>query len=196
MENSFESLLESSKNAIKYWWLIALIGLAVLVVGFLTLIYPAASFIGMSVLFGWIILFSGIAQIVIYGTSKHVITGRGWVLAGGIIETILGLVLIFSIELSAVSLPIFLGFWLLFRGFSMVGLGGDMKSMGIDGGGWTIFTAILLIILALIILMQPFIFGVQMVVAWVGISFIFAGATTIYFGFRLKSAHKAFENKK
>lgn len=196
MENSFQALVESSKNAIKFWWLIALVGVAIFVVGFLSLIYPAAGFLGMSVLFGWVILFSGIAQIVMFATSKHVITGRGWMLAGGIIETILGLVLIWSIELSAVSLPIFLGFWLLFRGFSMVGLGGDMKSMGIDGGGWTIFTAILLIILAFIVLMQPFIFGVQMVVAWVGISFLFAGASLTYFAFHIRRAHKAFESKK
>lgn len=196
MENSFQSLLESSKNAIKFWWLFAIMGILIFIAGFLSLIYPAESFLGMSMIFGWVILLSGISQIIIFATSKHVLTGRGWMLAGGIIEVLLGLVLICSIALSAMSLPIFLGFWLLFRGFSMVGLGGDMKTMGIDGGGWTIFTAILLIILSFIILMQPFIFGVQMVVAWIGISFLFAGASLVYFSFHLRKAHKSFLSEK
>lgn len=192
MENSFQSLLESSKNAIKFWWLFAIMGVLIFIAGFLSLIYPAESFLGMSLIFGWVILFSGISQVIIFATSKHVLTGRGWMLAGGIIEVLLGLVLICSIALSAMSLPVFLGFWLLFRGFSMVGMGGDMKTMGVEGGGWTIFTAILLIILAFIVLMQPLIFGVQMVVAWVGISFLFAGASLVYFSFHLRKAHKSF----
>ena len=72
----------------------------------------------MSVLFGWIIFAIGVLEIILAASNRRYITGRGWMLAGGIIEAIIGLILIFNVALSAATMPIVLGFWLLFRGFS------------------------------------------------------------------------------
>lgn len=190
MKKSFEMFVENSKQAIKYWWLLLILGLAMLIIGIVVFVYPAESYIGMTVIFGWLILFSGIAQIVLYITNKHFITARGWMLAGGIIETLLGLILIFSIVYAATVLPIFLGFWLLFRSFSMIGLGSDMNAMKMPGGWWTIFMAILLMISSLIILFHPVI-GVGALVIWVGISLVFAGVLAILFAMQLRNSHKA-----
>lgn len=33
MENSFAALIENSKQAVKYWWLLLLTGIALLVIG-------------------------------------------------------------------------------------------------------------------------------------------------------------------
>lgn len=190
MENSFASLLEKSKQAIKYWWLLMLLGIALFVIGIVVFMYPAESYLSLSLVFGLVILASGIFEIVLSTTNKHYITGRGWMLAGGIIEVILGLILAFNVALSALTLPIFLGFWLLFRAFATIGWGGDMASMKVPGATWTIISGVLLLLLSIWILLQPLVFGTSMVVAWVGVSLLFAGASAFLFSLQLKSMHK------
>ena len=190
MENSFAALIENSKQAVKYWRLLLLTGIALLVIGIVVFAFPAQSYIGMSLMFGWLILLSGIFQVILSTANKHYITGRGWMLAGGIIEIVLGAILVWNVALSAATLPIFLGFWLMFRGFSAIGLGGDMSSMNVPGSAWTIISGILLLLCSLWVLIQPLVFGTTMVVVWVGISLLFAGIAAISLAKQLKSAHK------
>lgn len=189
MEN-FSSLIENSKRAVRYWWLMLIIGIALFVVGILVFVYPAQSYLGMAVVFGWLMLLSGILEVVLASVNRHFVTGRGWMLAGGIIEIVLGIILIFNVALSAATLPIFLGFWLMLRGFSAIGLGGDMSAMQIAGSGWTIFTGILLVLCSLWILFQPLVFGTTAVIVWVGISLLFAGAAACSLAFQLQRAHR------
>lgn len=189
MEN-FSSLIENSKRAVRYWWLMLIIGIALFVVGILVFVYPAQSYLSMAVVFGWLMLLSGILEVVLASVNRHFVTGRGWMLAGGIIEIVLGIILIFNVALSAATLPIFLGFWLMLRGFSAIGLGGDMSAMQIAGSGWTIFTGILLVLCSLWILFQPLVFGTTAVVVWVGVSLLFAGAAASSLAFQLQRAHR------
>lgn len=192
MKNSFDNLITTSGSAIKYWWLILIFAILVFCMGVFTFAYPAISYLTMSIAFGWIILFSGISQIVLFSTNKHIVTNRGWMLAGGIIEGILGLILITCPVLSAAILPWFLALWLLFRGFSMIGFGSDMMASGIAGGGWTILTAILLMIAAIMIMIHPVLFGVEAVLIWIGISLVFGGISAGVFAFQLRKAHHNF----
>ena len=193
MNSYFVSRWEKSKKAVRYWWLMLLLGIALFIVGIVIFAYPAASYLGMSVLFGFVILFSGIFEIVLSASNNHLVTGRGWLLAAGIIEAVLGLLLIFNVALSAAALPVFLGFWLLFRSFTLIGLGGDMNSMQVPGSVWTIVTGVLLLLCSLAILFQPVVFGAQAVVIWVGLSFLMAGISAAVFAFQPKNVHKAFQ---
>ncbi|HJA97097.1 MAG TPA: DUF308 domain-containing protein [Candidatus Alistipes faecavium] len=187
--NKLSSLIEQSKQAVRHWWLLLVVGIALLAVGILVFIYPARSYLDLSVLFGWLILFSGVMEVVLAARSRHFVTGRGWMLAGGIIEIILGAILVFNVALSAVTLPIFLGFWLLMRSFSTIGLASDMHVLGIRGSGWTVLTGVLLLICSLWMLLQPLAFGTTAVVVWVGLSLLFAGISTVSLSLQLRSAH-------
>ena len=183
-------LIERSKQAVRYWWLMLLIGIALFVLGILVFVYPAQSYVSMAVLFGWVILAAGILEVVLSASSDHFVTGRGWMLAGGVIQIILGLILVFNVALSAVTLPIVLGFWLLFRGFSTIGLGGDMRAMGISGAGWTIVGGVLRLLCALWMLFQPLVFGTAFVVVWLGVALLFAGVSAMALSFQLRTAHR------
>lgn len=193
--NRFSSLIENSKQAVRYWWLLLIVGIALFVVGILIFVYPTQSYLGMAVVFGWLMLVTGILEVVLSTANRHFVTGRGWMLAGGIIEIILGLILIFNVALSAATLPIFLGFWLMLRGFSAIGLGGDMNAMQVAGSGWTIFTGILLLLCSLWILFQPLVIGTTAVIIWVGISLLFAGVAAFALSLQLHRAHHCFEGK-
>lgn len=187
------ALLESSKQAIRYWWLLLAVGLLLLAVGILIFLFPARSYLELSMLLGWVILLAGILEVVLSATNRHFITGRGWMLAGGIIEMILGLVLIFNVALAATMLPLLLGFWLLMRAFSTIGLGSDMRTLEISGAGWTILTGILLLICSLWILFQPVGVGTSAVIVWVGITMLFAGAAACTLAMQLRRAHHRLE---
>ena len=176
MDNSFETLLEHSKQAIRYWWLLLLTGIALFIIGLVVFLYPAQSYLGMSLMFGFLIFFSGLFQIILSAGNKHYMTGRGWMLAGGIIEVILGVIV--------------LAFWLLFRSFSAIGLGSDMNAMNVPGSGWTIVSGVLLLLLSMWILFQPILFGTAAVIIWVGISLLFAGMSACIFAFQLRDVHK------
>lgn len=188
-------LVENSKRAIRHWWLLLLVGVLLLAVGVAIFFYPQQSYLGLAVLFGWLIFFSGVFETALAATSRHFITGRGWMLAGGVIEIILGLILISNVAISEVALPIILGFWLLMRSFSTIGLGGDMTTLGIHGAGWTIFTGILLLLSSLWILLQPLVFGSTAVLVWVGVSLLFAGAGACSMAFQLRHAHRVLDAK-
>ena len=64
-------LIERSKQAVRYWWLMLLIGIALFVLGILVFVYPAQSYVSMAVLFGWVILAAGILEVVLSASSDH-----------------------------------------------------------------------------------------------------------------------------
>ncbi len=192
---NLNALIESSKQAIRYWWLLLLVGIVLLLVGVLTFLFPARSYLGLSLLLGWVILLAGVLEVVLSASNRHFITGRGWMLAGGIIEIILGIVLIFNIGLAASMLPLFLGFWLLMRAFATIGLGSDMRTLEIAGSGWTILTGVLLLLCSLWILFQPVGVGTTAVIVWVGITLLFAGVATCTLAMQLRHAHHCLEGK-
>ena len=192
---NLNALIESSKQAIRYWWLLLVVGIVLLLVGVLIFLFPARSYLGLSMLLGWVILLAGVLEVVLSASNRHFITGRGWMLAGGIIEIILGIVLIFNIGLAASMLPLFLGFWLLMRAFGAIGLGSDMRTLEIAGSGWTILTGILLLLCSLWILFQPAGVGTAAVIIWAGITLLFAGVTTCTLALQLRTAHHCLEGR-
>lgn len=190
MNYSISDLLESSKTAIRSWWLMLLVGIALFVVGMLVLIFPLASFVGMTLIFGILMFAVGVFELVVAWSGRNVVTGRGWMVVAGIIQVALGILLMWDLGLTAVTLPIFLGFWLMIRSFTLIGLGFDMSSMQIGGWGWTMFTGFMLLACAFIVLVQPLLFGVEAVVLWVGISMLIGGLSSMTFAWQLKNLHK------
>lgn len=190
MQDSLFRYLEGSRQAVRYWWLLLAGGVILFLIGVVVFAFPVQSYVGMAVLFGWLILLTGVVETIVAVRNTHYVTGRGWMLAWGVIEIVLGLILVFNVALSSATLPVVLGFWLLMRGFSAVGLGGDMRAVGIRGAGWTILCGILLLLCALGILFQPLVFGSTAVVVWVGLSLLLAGASAALLGLQLRTAHR------
>ncbi len=168
----------------KHWWSPVILGIILLALGIVILMFPQVSYLTMSVLFGIVIALSGVMYLTM-GFNRG-IKGRGWLIVSGIIEIVLGIFLTFSPAISAFTLPIFLGFWLLFKGFSLFGLGCVLSSRKGSGWGLTLFSAVMLVICGFIILVQPLLYGVEAVILWTGVSMIIGGCTYLNYGFKLK----------
>ncbi|MCC8062602.1 MAG: DUF308 domain-containing protein, partial [Rikenellaceae bacterium] len=123
MQDVFMSRLESSRRAVKNWWLLLLLGIAVFIVGIFIFTYPGLSYVAMSVTFAILILVSGAINIALAASNSNAMIGKGWLWAGGIIELLIGLLLICYPSISAATLPIFLGYWMMFLSVGMIGSG-------------------------------------------------------------------------
>lgn len=171
-----------------YWWLPLILGIIIMALGIAIMLFPGASYVTLSLLFGVIIILSGIFNIVM-ASSKTAI-GRGWMIAMGVVEILLGLFLTLFPALSAVTIPFFFGFWLLLKGFMLIGVGFDLSKIKGSGWFWSIITAVMVIICAIIVLAQPLVFGVEAVLLWIEISLIICGLTLMSFAFQLKQGTK------
>ena len=126
------------------------------------------------------------------GTDARILSAASRLLAGGIMELLIGLMLMIYPSVSAATLPFFLAFWLMFRSLGLIGTGSDLMSLKVPGGLWTIIVGSLLLLCSVLILVHPILFGVEAVVIWVGISFLMAGISLSVLAFELKSLHKHF----
>ena len=161
-----------------------ILGIILLALGIVILIFPEASYITMSVLFGIVIALSGIMYI--WMGFQRQLKGKGWFIVGGIVELGLGIFLTLNPALSAIALPMVLGFWLLFKGFSLLGLTLSVRSGEYAGWGVAVFSGAMLILCGMIILMQPLLYGAEAVILWTGVSLIIGGCTYLNLGFKLK----------
>lgn len=169
----------------RHWWIPLVLGIIVLLLGIAVMIFPGASYLTLTLLFGIAIIASGIMYIGM-ATSKDT-KGRGWLIATGIIEIILGIILAIMPGISAIALPICLGFWLMFKGSSLIGVGYASRNYKGSGWGWTIFSAFVLIICGFIILMQPILYGMEAVLWWTSVSLIIVGCAMLNYSFKIKN---------
>lgn len=184
MEKILNYLTDKYYGCLKYWWLLLTLGIIMLALGVLIFVFPVISYLTMSMLFGIVILISGIFYIIM--SASRNVKGRGWLMASGIIETVLGVLLTILPSITAAALPYFLGFWLLFKGFTLIGIGSDMSSVKGSGWGWSIIWALALIVCAFVIILYPMVFGIEAVIIWIGVSCIVAGLSLISFSVNLK----------
>lgn len=177
-------LLEQFKSLTKYWWGVLILGLAVVTVGIYVLASPAESLWGLGIVFAILMLVSGVFSLVVAFTENY-LPGRGWIAVEGAIEIVLGILLLTNVTLtSKLFLPFMLAFWLMFRGFGLIGMASDMRKMKVAGMGWTIALAILLILCSFLILFNPMV-GAAAIVIWVGIGFIIGGISIVAFSIDL-----------
>ena len=169
------------RHSIDNWQLSMLLGIIFFIVGIVVFFEPGGTYLALSVLFGIVVILSGAFELYL-GTKAPTGSGKGWYIAGGVVEILLGILLLCT--------PSFvLGFWLLFRGFMAVGVASEMMGVGIKGAGWTMTLGILVIISAFLVLFNPII-GVGVVVFWVGLSLLLAGVDLIAHAVTLRRLRK------
>lgn len=192
MKTSFIENLEQGSKVIKHWWLLLIAGILFIIAGCVSLFFPAETYLGLSLLLGIFILVAGISRIVIANSSRYM-PGWGWMLTGGILEILLGLLLCFYPGLSVSTLYLFVGFYIMFSGCGLIAASIDMQKFGIKKWGWILASGIISILFAFLVIANP-LFGGAAVAFLVGFAFIFAGASLVMFSFKLRNFHKHFKN--
>ncbi len=170
---------------VRNWWLFLITGLLFLITGVWVLLTPLESYITLSVLFGVIFFVAGLTKIVFSVSNKNYISGWGWYLGIGIIDFLLGILLILHPEISMVTLPFLMSIWLMLKGTTLIGIAIDIKQFNIPNW-WVLLTGgILTTVFAFFILFNPLI-GVFTIVIWTGLAFLTAGLINTMLSFKIK----------
>ena len=168
-----------------YWWLQILLGIAFIAFGVWFWFTPQETYITLAVFFSVWIFVTGIFEIInAFGSSKH--SGQ-WViyLIGGLIDLFIGSILMAHENLTMEILPIFLGFWLLFRAIMLVVMYFELKRGSKGVSTVLLWSAVLSIICALIILAKPLV-GDLTIVYSTAFAFFFIGAYRLILGNKLR----------
>jgi len=114
-----KALCNSFWGQCKHWWLMLIVGILLILAGFTYWFWPAAGYAVSSMIFGWLLVLTGLVQIIM-SASQHRPKGWGWWLAGGVIDLFIGFALVRNIILSELVYPYFLAVIFIFWGVSYI----------------------------------------------------------------------------
>lgn len=182
------TIYKTVKNSINHWFLILIAGLIFVVLGIWTLLTPVSSYLTLSVIFSISFLIIGFIEIIFAISNRNEIDSWGWTLVYGILNFLAGVLLISNPSISIVTLPLFVGFIVLFRSIMAIGTSLDLQNYDVSDSGSLMIIGILGIIFSFILIWNPGFAGLSLVV-WTSIALITAGVYSIYFSFKLKKLH-------
>lgn len=195
MKRRFDNLTKRAGRAVRHWWLLTIAGLLGVAAGIAVFAFPLESYVTLSILFGVLMLVTGAARLIAASVSGNYFMMRGYVIAGGIVDLLLGIFLCVFPGVSLMLLPIMMGFWLLYNSFIMIGLASDFDTFGVPGAGWITGGAVVLLVLSIIVLVNPFGAGIATVIVLAGSGLIVFGLLTCMLSMKLKDVHRSFESE-
>ncbi|TDW96968.1 HdeD family acid-resistance protein [Dinghuibacter silviterrae] len=187
------SIVSNAVGTIKNWWWFVIKGILFLAAGVAIFMRPAEGYVGLSILFSIVMLGVGITQVSFATGNKGWLPGWGWTLASGIIDIVIGIYLLAFPVVTMATLPFFVGFWLMFRSFYIMGASIDLDNYNVPGWGWLLAGGILLLILSVFVIYYPAA-AVVGIIACSGSAFIVAGILSIALAFRLRDIKQTVRN--
>ena len=167
-----------------------LAGILVVAAGICVFAFPIQSYVTLSVLFGILMLLVGAIQLIVASTSGNYLMLRGYIIVGGVLDVLLGIFLCIYPGISLFLLPILMGLWLMYHSFMIISLGGDMSTFKVPGDGMVIVGGILLLLLSIFVIVDPFSVGVATVLTVAGAGLIFFGVLMCSLSLTLRSIGK------
>jgi uncharacterized membrane protein HdeD (DUF308 family) len=179
---------EEVRLSVKNWWVSLILGILFIVTAFVMMWRPVGAYEALVVLFSVCMFASGILEIFFSATNRH-LPSWGWYLAGGIIDLVLGVILMFFPVVTAVMIPFLLAIWIMFKGFTAIGYAMDMNRLHRRNWGWYLAFGILGIICSLFIIWEPAT-GALATVYITAFAFLFLGMFRLMLSFELRNLHK------
>lgn len=156
----------------KYWWLLLVAGVLLMIGGFTYWFWPVAGFAVASLIFGWLLVVTGAVQLCV-SAERNRPRGWGWWLTGGIINVFIGFLLVSNIFLAEAVLPYFLSFVFFYSGLLLFtrAFGSHTKN-----GRWLyIVNGILLIVISGFFVLGGYMQEASMVSFLAALAFVYWG---------------------
>ncbi|WP_428897958.1 putative membrane protein HdeD [Parelusimicrobium proximum] len=160
-------------------------GIICILIGIFTLAYPIATMLTLALVLGIGILSSGVVYLISYFTEKDKMYSPGWVLTQGILDTLIGIILLCNLGATIEAMPYLIAFWAIFAAIIRISAAFNAKSLGLAKWWLPLITGILALLLGLLIVYTPII-GAVFILSYVSVFFIFMGLMTITEAFVLK----------
>jgi len=162
----------------QHWILYVFEGLVLLVLGAIAILVPPLATLTVTIVFGWLFLLSGVMGLITTFMMRHA-PGFWWSLISGLLGVVVGAYLLAAPLSGAVSLTIVLAAFFIIEGAASIMFALDHKRELSGQWGWMLFSGIVDLVLAAMILG-----GLPSTAAWaigllVGINMMFGGSALI-----------------
>ena len=171
--------MENAKST--NWYMLLIKGIIMILLSILVFASPADALLTYVLYIGIGLIVTGIVSIVQGFQAKGLDDQWGWTVLGGVLDIVLGFILIANPVLTAAILPFVFGFWAVFFGFSLF-----ISAFAGTGGGVLKFLAgILTVIVGFGIMFNPVLGGLTLAV-WVGVILLIVGIYSVIASFSLR----------
>lgn len=185
------SIYKSIKAFTNKWWISLVLGILLILTGIWIFRTPLQSYVSLSILFSIAIFVTGLVEISFSILNRKNIEGWGWYLVGGILDMLIGTLLLTHPLLTMMILPYYVAFWLLFRGAIAIGTSIQLKNYQIATWWWPLIFGIATILFSFLMLAHPEIGGLTIVIL-TALAFISFGVFHIAFAIALNRFRKKF----
>jgi len=183
MENAISRVAHSVKN----WWVLLIMGILMIIGAIWMFKTPIGSFAGIVIFFSMLILFSGVLSVFFAFSNKDDLDNWGLYLAGGILDVVVGVILLKHPAKAVVIFSVFIGLWLLFRGVSSINAAFKLKKDGVENWGWILVFGIFTTIFALMaVLYQPLLGGAYLAYM-LAFGFLLLGIVYVFISLQLRN---------
>ena len=170
----------------RHWGLFLLEGILLIVLGTLAVLVPAVASVAATIVFGWILLVSGVIGLIATLRARHA-PGFGWSLLSAIVGIAAGLILLAMPVEGTLSLTAVLIAFLFAEGVVSILYALEHRKGSSGRWGWMLASGILDVVLALILLA-----GLPGTAVWalgllIGINMIFGGWALVWMALHARS---------
>lgn len=176
------------KDAIKHWWISLILGIVFILTGIWVILTPLTSYIALSLLFSIMFFVNGILEIIFAISNRHKLDGWGWQLTGGLVDLLLGLILLAIPGISMIVLSVFVGFGLMFRSMIITGFSFDLKHYHVPGWGWLLALSVIAMLFSFMLIFNPVFAGLT-IVYFTAMALFVVGFFRIILAIKLKTIH-------
>ncbi len=176
--------IENTKKTTISWWMYLIKGTLFIILGIWMLKMPRESFFAMLLIIGVIIALGGAIETFLALYYRKALKEWGWNFSAGILDILIGLLLITNPDAILMLLTIFISFWLVLRGVLAIWEAMELRKEGNKRWRWILVLGILIILLAIVLIWHPQVIGLT-IIFWIAISFISLGIFRIILAFKL-----------
>lgn len=170
-----------------HWKLFLVEGIILVLLGLLAIVIPPLATLGVTIVLGWVFLFSGVAGLITTFGARQA-PGFWWSLLSAVLAIAAGLVLLISPVRGAISLTFLLIAFFVIEGVITIMYALEHRRELTGQWGWMLFSGIVDLVLAVLIFA-----GLPGSAAWalgllVGINMLFGGSAMIAMAMHARSS--------
>src|SRR5579859_3215570 len=175
---------QTSRRRVSAWFIVE--GLLLIVLGALAAFLPGIAGVTGGLVFGWVLLLSGLFGLVsLFGSRGHAHAVWGGISA--LVALAVGLLIVVFPLIGVVTLAIFIAAYLFIDAVALIGLGMDQRRRG-RGWPWLIVAGVVDVVLALFILAMGPLSDVLLLGYVIAIDLIVAGLALVTLGWAARNS--------
>ncbi len=149
---------------------------------------PGAAMATLAIIAGIGILATGISLLIASFAEKENLKSPGWTLATGILDIVVGILLLVNIGSAVIAITWVIGFWALFASVMRISASFSMSSLGFKNWWVPLVTGIIGLFFAFFIIFMPVV-GAWAITFSIGFFFIIAGVGALVEVFYVKKTN-------